>query len=60
MQIDLMAGDAIQIGGIVVTFEPKSGRRARLAITTDHGLPIVVIPVRKEGSDAPRTDAGEP
>lgn len=37
---DLCIGDKLKIGPVTVTLERKTGQRARLAITTDHGLPI--------------------
>lgn len=43
LKTDLMAGEFIKIGNgdVIVTLLEKSGRRARLEISTAHDMPIV-------------------
>lgn len=45
---DLKVGDQLKIGPVTITFEHKTGQRARVAITTDHGMPIEVRPCAAE------------
>lgn len=41
---DLKIGDKLRIGPVIIVIERKTGQRARVAITTDHGMPIEVFP----------------
>lgn len=49
---ELTAGDSIEIGGVVVRLEEKSGRKARLSIDGDKGVVVTVSSAsRKENLD---------
>lgn len=39
-RIDIDVGECVKIGSVVVTLEYKSGRRARLHVSTDNSIEI--------------------
>lgn len=41
---ELTAGDSLKIGEVLVTLEEKSGKRARVSISTDNQAVVTVIP----------------
>ncbi|MCW2275135.1 hypothetical protein GJ654_10400 [Rhodoblastus acidophilus] len=46
--VELLPGDKIQIGPCIITLSGKTGKRARLDVSTDHGLPIEIVPAPRE------------
>lgn len=52
-RINLDVGEQVKIGEALVTLEHKSGRRARLYISTDHDLNIEHI--KPDATPAPKT-----
>ncbi|WP_036289550.1 hypothetical protein [Methylosinus sp. PW1] len=53
---ELTAGDSIEIGGVVVKLEEKSGKKARLSIDGDRDIAVTVNSAsRKEILDKPNS-----
>lgn len=52
-RINLDVGEQVKIGEALVTLEHKSGRRARLYISTDHDLNIEHI--KPDATPTPKT-----
>lgn len=55
-RIDLDVGEKVKIGGVLVTLEYKSGRRARLHVSTDNDMRIEHI---KNENDATTPSKGK-